>query len=73
MNNSHTSELSNVYINGSHLTLFKTETPEFAVFTVLYVPGNNQPAEHFFFEEKDEAAARKKHKAILKKLVALTT
>ena len=72
MYNSHTTELSNVYINGSHVTLFKTETPEFAVITVLHVPGGDQPTEHFFFEEREEAAARKKYKAILKKLVALT-
>lgn len=73
MNNSNTIELANAYVNGSHVVLYKTETPDFAVFTVLYFAAECKPCEQFFFDEQHESAARKKYASLIKKIAIAMT
>lgn len=63
MNNSHTTELASCLVNGSSVILYKTETPDFAVFTVVVNRKDSPANRSFFFDEQHEVAARKKYAA----------
>lgn len=69
MKNSHTFELSHAYVYGNHVTLYKTITPDFAVYTLVHCDTVFDTTTTQFFEEAHVTAARKAFAATIAHIV----